>query len=150
DDAIADLQVLDVAPDFHHFAHELVAEHVAFHHGLHEAVVKMQVGAEGGRRRNGDDRVALVQDLRLGDVAHFHLLRAHPTGGFHRVLPSAGWALPCFNGPWPIPPRLPSERTTSPVSITCLKRRRSSRTCCCGSSPNHFATVAPAVPPGAS
>ena len=41
------------------------------------------------------------------------------------------------------PSKLPSERTTSPVSITCLKWRRSSYTCCSGDSPKSLATHLP-------
>jgi hypothetical protein len=37
---------------------------------------------------------------------------------------------------------------TSPDSITCLKRRRSSATCFEGSSPSSFATAAPIFPAG--
>jgi hypothetical protein len=39
---------------------------------------------------------------------------------------------------------------TSPESMTCLKRRRSSATCFDGSSPSSFATATPTIPAGGS
>jgi len=46
------------------------------------------------------------------------------------------------------PSGLPSERTTSPVSTTCLNRRRSSRTCWSGAPPKSLATMCPSLPAG--
>src|SRR5581483_9265441 len=44
----------------------------------------------------------------------------------------------------------PSTEGVSPASITCLKWRRSSATCCAGSSPKSFATSEPSEPAGGS
>ena len=127
--AVADLEVLDAAPDLHHLAHELVAEDVALLHGRHEAVVEVQVRAADRGRGDADDRVAPVQDLRVRDVAHLDLLLAHPAGRLHDRPLYVRPPEPAVRAmaPSPAPARLPSDRTTSPVSITCLKRRRSSR-----------------------
>src|ERR1051325_6799701 len=48
------------------------------------------------------------------------------------------------------PEGCPSVLTTSPTSITCLKRRRSSSICWSGFSPKRRATAAPSAPPGGS
>ena len=127
DHPIADLELLDRSSDLDHFAHELVAEDVALLHGRDEPVVEVQVRAADRGRRDSDDRVALIEDLRIGDIPHFDVLLAHPAGRLHRRTSVSGaWAARCFDRPCPAPSRLPSERTTSPVSITCFNRRRSS------------------------
>ena len=157
DHAVADLQVLDLRADLDDLAHELVAEDVALLHRRDEAVVEVQVRAADRRRGDPDDRVARVQDLRVGHVARparllcrssscaliappvrFESARAISgrDAGTPRHGRAAARALARRD-----PSRLPSERTTSPVSITCLKRRRSSCTCCSGSSPNSLATA---------
>src|SRR5918911_886096 len=48
------------------------------------------------------------------------------------------------------PEGCPSVVAISPVSINCLKRRRSSSICCSGFSPKRRATRAPSLPPGGS
>ena len=123
---------LTAAPDLDDLAHELVAEDVALLHRRHEAVVEVQVGAADRGRGDLDDRVALVEDLRVGNVAHLDRSAcpsSRSPSSPHLRAPAPATAR-CFEQPWPAPSRLPSERTTSPVSITCLKRRRSSRSCC--------------------
>ena len=107
----------------------------------------MQVRAADRRRRDLHDRVALVEDLRVRDLAHLHLLRSHPARRFHRS-PPLGCQCSRVQRAAPRPmtdrcvtaaparrraapgacPRcfVASESTISPVSITCLKWRRSS------------------------
>src|SRR4029450_790285 len=147
----ADLEGLDRTPDFHHLAHELVAEDVALLHGLYEAVIKVQVRAADRGRGDADDGVVLIQDLGIRDVPDLDALLAHPARRLHRRTSVPGaCAERCLSGPCPAPSRLPSESTTSPVSRTCLNRRRSSRICWVRSSPESGAVSAPALPPGAS
>ena len=65
-DAIADLQSRVVLADLDDLAHELMAEHVALLHRRDVAVVDVQVGSADRRRRDLDDRVARIQDDRVG------------------------------------------------------------------------------------
>ncbi len=83
DDPIPDAEVLHPRADLYHLPHELVPEHVALLHGGDEAVVEVQVGAADGGRRHADDRVALVQDPRIGDLDDVDLLLAEPAVRFH-------------------------------------------------------------------
>src|SRR6185369_5387848 len=96
-----------------------------------------------------DDGVPRVEDLGVGHLQHLEALLAHPAVRFHRPLSRiAGSPDGCAG----CMPRwmLASEWTTSPVSNTCLSRRRSPFTCCDGSSPNSLATSAPIFLPGGS
>src|SRR5262249_54444413 len=65
--AVTDLQLRVLLPDLDDFAHELVAEDVARLHGRDVAVVQMEVGTGHGGRPDPYDRVARVQDLRIGN-----------------------------------------------------------------------------------
>src|SRR5262249_5596098 len=137
--AVADLQVLDRAAELHDLAHELVAEDVAALHRRHEAVVEVEIRAADRRRGDPHDRVARVEDPRVRDLLDADLALAHPEVGLHGDTPltavgglststrggrisrgagdgCAGWGRRCT---------LASERSTSPVSSTCLSRRRS-------------------------
>src|ERR1700744_6521324 len=42
-DAVTDLELLIILSNFHHFAHELMTEDVAFFHGGNITIVEMQV-----------------------------------------------------------------------------------------------------------
>jgi len=87
--------------------------------------------------------------LSSGDPDGPDPARGPGTGpGFRRHQP-VGWA-----GRWwswleaRAPAGLPSDRTISPTSMSCLNRRRSSAICWPGSSPRSFATATAAGPPG--
>ena len=91
-DAIATLQILHFAPDFHHLAHELMAEDVAALHRGNETVVEVQVRAADRGGRDLHDRVALVEDLRVGNGLHSKVAFSHPTIGSHDCsLCSVSW-----------------------------------------------------------
>src|SRR5262245_6576007 len=62
-------------------------EDVALLHGRNESVVKMQIGAADGRRRDLDDRVMPVQDPGIRDLRHLDVSLAVPTVGFHYSSP---------------------------------------------------------------
>src|SRR5581483_5619905 len=110
DDAIAHLEVLHVATDLHHLAHEFVTDDVAGLHERNEPVVEVEIGAADRGRRHAHDRVVLVEDLRIGHVLDAHVLLAVPYGRFHRSPPTMGCPGRCMT--WPGPSGLPSERVT--------------------------------------
>src|SRR4051794_7514930 len=66
DDAVADLEVRDGLALFDDLAHELVTEDVAALHRRDVAVEKVEVRAADRGRGDADDRVAVVQDRRVG------------------------------------------------------------------------------------
>ena len=77
-DAIAWPQAGDAAANLDDFAHEFVAEDVALHHPRNEAAVDMQIRAADRRRRDMHDRVARIEDLRLGHRLDAHVVPAVP------------------------------------------------------------------------
>src|SRR3954454_11933898 len=120
------------------------------------AVQQVQVGAADGRRRDPHDGVTVVQDGRVRDVLDLDLVRADPAVGLHACssfssTSDRGCAGCCGNS-WRarLPHGAPSDRTTCPVSMTCLIRRRASSRCWDGSSPKYLASAFPRPPPGAS
>ena len=86
-DTIADLEVLHRLAGLDHLAHELVAEDIAFLHRRDEAVVQVQIGSADGRRGDANDRIAGVQDLRVGHLPDLEVLLPHPAVRFHRSCP---------------------------------------------------------------
>ena len=163
---------LHVRPDLDDLAHELVAEDVALLHRRDEAVVEVQVGAADRRRGDLHDGVAPVQDLRVGHLLDPHVLSCRTnsslslrppysdsqgkSGARHMRLPAtvadrrvrrraaARVAARCS----PRPDSVPSETTTSPISMTCLKRRRSSASAGRGLRRRAWRRAAPIAPPG--
>jgi hypothetical protein len=135
DDAIAGLEVRHLGADLDDFAHELVSEDVAAHHGGDVTVVEMEIGSADRGQRHAHDRVVRIENLRLRHVDDAHLGSAPPTDGFHAIF---------------LPEGCPSVVAISPVSISIFRRRRSSCTCMAGSSPNNFVTAAPNIPAGGS
>src|SRR5918998_5284246 len=89
DDPVTDLEILHAAADLDDLAHELVPEDVALLHRRHEAVVEVQVRTADGRRRDSDDRVVTVQDLRVRDVLDLDVAGAHPAHSLHDSSPPA-------------------------------------------------------------
>src|SRR5205085_10544963 len=81
--AVADLQVLYYPAELHHFTHKLMAEDVARFHRRNEAVINMQIRAADRRRRDPDNRVALVQYFWVGHISHLDRLQIHPSSGSH-------------------------------------------------------------------
>ena len=137
--------------DLDDLAHELVAEHVALAHRRDEAVVEVQVRPADRGGRDPHDRVARVQDVRVGHLVYLDVMLVVPAVRSHRFpLAKSSYAAAAAGRPGFMPnnPSLASDRAISPVSITCLKRRRSSCSCCPGSSPNSDATADPRRPPG--
>jgi len=194
-DAVPDPEVPDIRPDLDDLAHELVPDDVALLHRGDEPVVEVQVGAADRRRRDLDDRVAAVQDLRIRHLLHPDGALALPAVRPHRGPPRGATAATSSasarragrssrsgqsfesassarvaSGACPAPGTgfgrrnvpsggragcgrswtLASDSTTSPVSITCLKRRRSSWTSWPGSRPSSVAITEPAEPAGGS
>src|SRR5919199_2391743 len=156
DDAVADLEVPHPTADLDDLAHELVAEDVPLPHRRDVAVVEMQVRPADGGRADLHDRVAVVEDLRVGDVLDLDRVAAGPHVGAHQT-PAfsssdsvSGWAGRCLSlRSADSPSGVPSERGISPVSTCCLKRRRSSLTLGSGAAPVSFWTTSPSLPPGA-
>src|SRR4029450_2154893 len=143
--------------DLDHLTHELVTHDVAVLHRGHIPVDQVQVRAAD--RGGGDpyDGIALGQDLRVRPVTALDLVAARPGVRPHASAPfsssasDSGCAGRCGNSLRArLPHGAPSERTPSPVSSTCLSRRRSSSSCWCGSSPKYLATALPTGPPGMS
>src|SRR5690606_17855683 len=111
--------------DFHHFAHELVAENVAPIHRRHVAVVKVQVRAANRRRRHLHDRIARIEDVRIWHILHADLSDSLPTYCLHcRRLPSVTRPSTLRR-----PAGCPMVVATSPVSMSCLRRRKSPSIC---------------------
>jgi hypothetical protein len=110
DDAVADAQSGVLSADLDDLAHELVAENVAGLQSRDEAVEQVQIRSADRRRRDADDRVTGIQDLRIRHALDSDVVRAVPYNGFHRR-----WPRGC-----------PAVVGISPVSINRLKRRRSS------------------------
>src|SRR6185312_12160141 len=139
---------IDAGADFDHLTHELVAHDVAGLHGRHVAVEQVQVGAADRGRGDAHDRVTAVENLRIRNLADVHVVDAAPGGGLHTEAPFAdassarsslssssvsGCAGRCGNSLRArLPQGAPSDRTISPVSTTCLNRRKSSSSCWCG------------------
>ena len=121
DDAIADLQVLHRGSDFDDLAHELVAEDVAFGHRRDATVVQMQIGSADGGGLDPHDRIARIEDLRIGNALDANVVLAVPAGRSHVRPPlrSIRYSMPRR------PAGCPSVVAISPVSITARNRRRS-------------------------
>src|SRR4029079_10383830 len=79
--AVADLELLHVPADFHHLAHELMAEDVAVLHGRNEAVEEMKVGSANGGRSDANDCIALVKYPGIGHILDLDVLGALPAIG---------------------------------------------------------------------
>src|ERR1044072_7162378 len=143
--SIADLQIFDARPHLDNFPHELVAENVALHHGGDVPVIDMQVRAADGGGRNLDNGVPRIEDFRVGDILNAQTRYAVPAIRFHVATPSRDRRPSRVNLPNSLPPRLagPVVVGNSPVSMSCLKRRRSSRISKPGSWPSIRATPKP-------
>jgi hypothetical protein len=83
DDAIADFQARVLRADLDDFAHELMAEHVAFLHRRNVAIVDVQIRSADRRRRHLDDGVAWIEDDRVRDGLDPDVPFAFPTDGSH-------------------------------------------------------------------
>src|SRR5215210_605396 len=94
--------------------------------------------------RPGITWLAHVADEHAAPAAAQHQGPAEPGRSAsynHTVVRHSSYARPAIG-------RAPA--ITSPESMTCLKRRRSSATCFEGSSPSSFATATPTIPAGGS
>ena len=79
-------QVARFGADFSDDSHGFVAEDVpGFHEGA-ENFVEMQVGSADVRRRDFDDGVGGLFDLRVGHRLHAHVAPAVPGDSFHEWL----------------------------------------------------------------
>src|SRR5512133_2867683 len=70
-------------PNLNHLAHELMADDVPRLHGRDISVVEVQVRTADGRRRDLDDRIVWIDDLRVGHLFHPHVGNTLPANGFH-------------------------------------------------------------------
>src|SRR5262249_22502909 len=136
-----------------HFAHEFMAENVAAFHPGDVAVVDVQIGAADGGERDAHDGIVRIQNARVGNRLHAHIIRAVPADRFHAVTSSgfdqAGSRLSAFMELWRTAPLgWPSAVGISPASRYALSRPRSASISVEGSRPNSFATIAPATPAG--
>src|SRR5689334_2105105 len=83
DHTIPDFDLFYFLADFHHLAHELVAEDVTVLHRRHESVEEMQIGSTDCRRRDTYDGVTVVENLWIGHVFDFDVFRALPAVSSH-------------------------------------------------------------------
>jgi hypothetical protein len=83
DHPVADLEVLHRRADLDHLPHELMPEDVPLLHGGDVSVVEVEVGPADRRRRDLHDRVARVEDLRVGHGLDLDLADAFPAEGLH-------------------------------------------------------------------
>src|SRR5579884_807276 len=120
--------------------HEFVPQDVSSLHRRDIAVVYVEIGTADGGGGDAHDRIPRIEDLRIGDLLDAHIFLAVPAGRFHGV-PPGGWA-------GPAPGSVLSDCVTSPVSISCLRARRSSSSCCPGAWRNTFAIMVPTEPAG--
>src|SRR5690606_5020282 len=125
-------------------AHELVTENVASVHGRHVAVVKMQIGAADRGRGHFDDGITRIENPRIGHVLDANFPDALPAHCSHCIrLPNVARPIKLRR-----PAGCPNVVATSPVSMSCLRRRRSSLICSFGSSPKSLASCTPSLPAG--
>ena len=120
------------------FAHELMAKDVARFHGRDVAIVKVQVRTAYGGRTDLDDGVARIEDFRVVDGIDADIMLAVPGERAHQFFSSASCCA------------VRAAVATSPVSMSCLKRRRSRRAWMAGSRWNILATILPMNPAGGS
>src|ERR1044072_7266551 len=87
---VAHFQISHFTTHFHNLAHELMTENIALLHRGNETIVEVQIGTADCRRRDLQDRVALVEDLRIRNLLDAHRRFAIPTVCSHRsvYLPS--------------------------------------------------------------
>jgi hypothetical protein len=85
DHSVAHLEVRHALAELDDLAHELVAEDVPSLHRGDVPVVQVQVRATD--RGGGDlhDRVAVIDDLRIGDVLHLDRVASRPHIGAHQT-----------------------------------------------------------------
>src|SRR5919202_3931144 len=76
-------QILHLTPKLDDLAHELVAEDITFLHRRDIAIVEMEIGAANGGRRDFDNGIARVENLRIGDCLDPHIGDAVPADSFH-------------------------------------------------------------------
>jgi hypothetical protein len=58
-------------------------ENVALLHRRHEAVIEVEVRAADGGGSHSNDRVAWIDDPRIGNVVHPDVMRSVVHDGFH-------------------------------------------------------------------
>ena len=109
--------------DLDHLAHIFVTENVAGAHRRDIFVVEVEIGAADRGRGDPDDRVAGVDDLGIGNAVDADVVAAVPGERAHADSPYRYCRVGCSD----LRPDGPAELVTSPVSISCLKRRRSRR-----------------------
>ena len=137
DDLLALLQCR-FRPDLDHFAHEFVAQYVAGLHRRDITVIEMQVRPADRGRGDLDDAVARVDDFGIIDGIDANVMLAVPCQCAHQAASSSC----CL--------RFIAAVAISPVSISCLNRRRSRRAWIAGSRWNSLAISLPTTPAGGS
>jgi hypothetical protein len=85
DDAVARLEVPHFAADFNDFAHEFVAENIAFLEGRHEPVIKVKVRAANGGRGDFHNAITVVENLWVRHTFDRELFLAVPAQCFHEM-----------------------------------------------------------------
>ena len=78
DDPVPYLEVRDLGSEVDHFAHVLVAEDVAALHGGLVAVEEMKVGPADRARRDLDDGIPRMLDLRIRNRVHSNVAFSVP------------------------------------------------------------------------
>src|SRR5690606_6502765 len=107
-----------------------------------------QVGPADRGARDLHDRITRVEDLRIRNVFDPQLLRAVPAVRLHERTPTSERSFRGSDGCAARQSAGPSEIGISPVSMSCLKRRRSSLIWISGSSPKSQARLRPSGPAG--
>jgi hypothetical protein len=78
DHPVADLVAADLGADLDDLAHELMADHVAGAHEGDVAADLVQVGPTDRAEVDLEDRVLVVEQLRVGDLVDRELVHAFP------------------------------------------------------------------------
>jgi hypothetical protein len=93
-DAVAYVQLLDIASDLDDLTHWLMAKNVTLLRRQHIPAVEVKVGATDGRGGDFHDRIARINDLRVGHGIDSDIFCAVPAECFHKAsMPKVGNSL---------------------------------------------------------
>jgi len=93
----SNVEALDPLAEFLDDADELMAQHIARHHGG-RAVDHVDVGSAYRRHRHLDDRVAGVLEHGFVDVGEFYFAKLFEYNCFHRILSARVSIVMAFQG----------------------------------------------------
>jgi hypothetical protein len=91
DDAVAHLQLRVLVADLDDLAHEFVSENIASLHRRNVAVEQMEIRSADGGRCDPHDRVAWIENLRIGNPLDADVVGGVPDQCFHECLAPERW-----------------------------------------------------------